>query len=96
MKRVTKRATRSEWAPIEVSFLRRFYRRHDTGWVAKQLKRTRYGVLHKAKRINLTKVADGSYKGHKGDRYAYRDFVASKSTRARKPGLSAASRRRLV
>lgn len=80
MKRVTKRATRSGWAPIEVSFLRKFYRRYDTTWLAKQLKRTRYGVLHKAKRLGLTKVVGGSYKGNKGDRYAYRDFVAAKTT----------------
>jgi hypothetical protein len=62
-----------------LSFLRKFYRRYDTTWLAKQLKRTRYGVLHKAKRLGLIKVADGSYKGNKGDRYAYRDFVASKA-----------------
>ncbi len=50
------------WTPQEISFLRKYYRNHDTSWVARQLGRTVYSVRYKASDLNIRKSNPSNWK----------------------------------
>lgn len=50
------------WSPQEITFLRKYYRFHDTTWVARQLGRTVYSVRYKASNLNIRKSNPSNWK----------------------------------
>ena len=44
------------WTAQEITFLRKFYRNHETCWVAGQLGRTVYSVRYKASVLSIRKT----------------------------------------
>lgn len=50
------------WTRDEIGFLRKFYRNHDTSWVARQLGRTVYSVRYKASNLNIRKGNPSTWK----------------------------------
>jgi len=50
------------WSPQEISFLRKYYRNHDTSWVARQLGRTVYSVRYKASDMSIRKSNPSNWK----------------------------------
>jgi hypothetical protein len=43
------------WTPEEITFLRKYYRNHETVWCARQLSRTVYSIRYKASNLNIRK-----------------------------------------
>ena len=50
------------WTRQEIAFLRRYYRFHDTPWVARQLGRTVYSVRYKASDLSIRKANPSQWK----------------------------------
>jgi hypothetical protein len=50
------------WSPEEVAFLRKYYRNHQTTWVARQLGRTVYSVRYKASDLSIRKANPSMWK----------------------------------
>jgi hypothetical protein len=50
------------WTREEIAFLRKYYRNHETQWVARQLGRTVYSVRYKASDLNIRKANPSSWK----------------------------------
>ena len=73
-----------EWTPVEVRFLRRHYRNYETRWLARQLRRTVNAVQLKARSISLCKAHSTVWRGNRGPRNAFKEFVESIGTAARK------------
>ncbi|MEE8149815.1 MAG: hypothetical protein V3T75_05120 [candidate division Zixibacteria bacterium] len=69
--------------------MRKYYRNHETKWVARQMGRTVYSVRYKAVDLNIKKSKPSVWKGNKGPKTAFKRFGGSTKT-GRKP----ASRRR--
>jgi len=44
------------WTREEITFLRKYYRNHETTWCARQLGRTVYSVRYKASDLNIRKA----------------------------------------
>ncbi len=54
------------WTREEVAFLRKFYRNHETEWVARQLGRTVYSVRYKASDLSIKKGNPSTWKNPGG------------------------------
>lgn len=77
------------WSREEIAFMRKWYRRYETAWVARQLGRSVYSVRYKAVDLNIRKAKPSIWKGQKGPVNAFR------KTSWRKPtSRKTASRRR--
>ncbi len=50
------------WSREEISFLRKYYRFHDTTWCARQLGRTVYSVRYKASDLSIKKANPSKWK----------------------------------
>lgn len=50
------------WTRQEISFLRKYYRNHDTTWCAKQLGRTVYSIRYKACDLSIRKGNPSTWK----------------------------------
>jgi len=50
------------WTRQEISFLRKYYRNHDTSWCARQLGRTVYSVRYKASNLSIRKSNPSMWK----------------------------------
>ncbi len=50
------------WTREEISFLRKWYRNHDTSWCARQLGRTVYSVRYKASDLSIRKANPSMWK----------------------------------
>ncbi len=110
-KRPTRRSTRRPvrrkairpWSRSECAFMRKYYRNHETKWVARQMGRTVYSVRYKAVDLNIKKAKPSVWKGNKGPKTAFKRFGGStkagrKSSARRRPtrrsGFRSTARRR--
>ena len=69
-----------EWTPREARFLRKHYRNYETRWLAQQLGRTVAAVQRKARSISLCKAHPTVWRGNRGSKNAFKEFVG-KTTR---------------
>ena len=60
----TRRAAKggSQWSREEIAFMRKFYRNHETTWVARQLGRTVYSIRYKASDLSIRKANPSVWK----------------------------------
>ena len=97
------------WSREEISFMRKWYRRYETSWVARQLGRTVYSIRYKAVDLQIRKANPSVWKGQKGPANAFgkkRATVkrakpatrrtASRRTTTRTRSWRATSRRRIA
>ena len=78
------------WSREEMAFMRKYYRRFETAWCARQLGRTVYSVRYKAVDLSLKKASPSVWRGNKGPANAFKAY--GKST-TRKTTRKAATRR---
>jgi len=69
--RRTRKACRP-WSREEVAFMRKWYRRYETAWVARQLGRSVYSVRYKAVDLSIRKANPSVWKGQKGPSNAFK------------------------
>lgn len=103
--RRTRKACR-QWSREEVAFMRKWYRRYETAWVARQLGRSVYSVRYKAVDLNIRKAKPSIWKGQKGPQNAFNKSgswrkptarkTASRRTTTRSRSWRATSRRRVA
>ncbi len=60
-----------QWTRQEISFMRKWYRRYETSWVARQLGRTVYSIRYKAVDLQIRKANPSVWKGQKGPANAF-------------------------
>jgi len=53
------------WSRQEIAFLRKYYRKCETAWCARQLGRTVYSVRYKASDLGIKKASPKVWKGNK-------------------------------
>ncbi len=82
-KSATRKVSRP-WTRAEMSFMRKYYRKFETAWCARQLGRTVYSVRYKAVDLSLKKATPSVWRGNKGPSNAFKAFGGSKRTTARK------------
>ena len=80
------------WTRQEIAFLRKYYRKHETAWCARQLGRTVYSVRYKASDLSIKKASPSVWKGNKGG--SVKPTRTTKSRTTRKPARRPASRTR--
>ena len=64
-RRATRRAAHKvnrQWTKQEISFMRKYYRKFETAWCARQLRRSVYSVRYKAVDLNLKKANPHSFR----------------------------------
>ena len=81
------------WSREEIAFMRRWYRRYETSWVARQLGRTVYSVRYKAVDLKIRKANPSVWKGQKGPKNAFNKKTGW-SKKAKPAARRSASRRR--
>lgn len=89
------------WTREEIAFMRKYYRKFETTWVARQLGRTVYSVRYKAVDLNIKKANPSVWKGNKGTNNAFRPATpkratsrkSSKSSRTQKSRRTTSKRR---
>jgi hypothetical protein len=90
-----RRKSNSVWTRGECAFMRKYYRNHETKWVARQLGRSVYAVRYKAVDLNLKKASPSVWKGNKGPKTAFRRFGGNTTPATRRSsGRRSTSRRR--
>jgi hypothetical protein len=67
------------WTRHEMSFMRKYYRKFETAWVARQLGRTVYSVRYKAVDLSITKALPSIWKGNKGTSNAFKLICGGKN-----------------
>ncbi|MFQ5452935.1 MAG: hypothetical protein ACE5D6_01960 [Candidatus Zixiibacteriota bacterium] len=60
------------WTKEEISFMRKYYRRFETAWVARQLGRTVYSIRYKAVDLCIRKASPSVWKGNRGPVNAFK------------------------
>lgn len=60
------------WSREEIAFMRKYYRKFETSWIARQLGRTVYSVRYKAVDLSIRKASPSVWKGNKGSANAFR------------------------
>lgn len=60
------------WAKEEMTFMRKFYSKYETAWVARQLHRTVYSIRYKAVDLSIRKASPTVWRGHKGSTNAFK------------------------
>ncbi len=80
------------WTREEMAFMRKYYRKFETTWIARQLGRTVYAVRYKAVDLSLKKASPSIWRGNTGPAKAFRKPTARKTTR--KPVARKATKRR--
>lgn len=95
-----------QWSREEIAFMRRWYRRCETAWVARQLGRSVYSVRYKAVDLNIRKAKPSVWRGQKGPVNAFSKTsswrkpttrkTASRRTTSRTRSWRATSRRRVA
>jgi hypothetical protein len=105
---VTRRVRRASnggnvWSREEIAFMRKYYRRYPTSWIARQLGRTVYSVRYKASDLSIKKARPSVWRENtpskrKTTRKATpRKRVTSRRTRSRRrPARRATSRRKIT
>lgn len=89
-RKFARRAVR-QWAREEIAFMRKYYRKFETTWIARQLGRTVYSVRYKAVDLNIKKANPSIWRGNKGAAHAFRPTTRRTS---RKPVSRKATTRR--
>lgn len=79
-RRATTRRFVNQWTKQEVSFMRKYYRRYETAWIARQLGRTVYSIRYKAVDLSIKKASPSIWRGNKGSANA---FTGKKATTRR-------------
>ncbi|MEA2031051.1 MAG: hypothetical protein U9N55_05600 [candidate division Zixibacteria bacterium] len=64
-RRQTSRVARP-WTREEMTFMRKYYRRYETTWIARQMGRTVYSIRYKAVDMNIKKASPSVWRGNKG------------------------------
>jgi hypothetical protein len=82
-RRASQRKVTRPWSREEIAFMRKFYRKYETSWIARQLGRTVYSVRYKASDLNIKKANPNVWKGNKGSKNAFNQFAPKSSTRRR-------------
>lgn len=77
VRRGGRRKTSRVWTRGECAFMRKYYRNHETKWVARQLGRSVYAIRYKAVDLSLKKASPSVWKGNKGPKTAFRRFGGS-------------------
>lgn len=73
-----------QWSREEVAFMRKFYRTHETTWIARQLGRSVYSVRYKAVDLNIKKSRPSVWRGNKGAANAFPKAAKTRASRSRK------------
>ncbi len=60
------------WSREEVAFMRKFYKKFETAWVARQLGRTVYSIRYKAVDLCIKKANPSIWRGNKGPANSFR------------------------
>ena len=76
-KRRTARKVSRPWSREEMAFMRKYYRRYETAWVARQLGRTVYSVRYKAVDLSLKKASPSVWRGNRGPANAFKKAYGS-------------------
>jgi hypothetical protein len=63
--------------------MRKYYRRFETSWIARQLGRSVYSVRYKAVDLNLKKASPSVWKGNRGAANAFNRPTNRKATTRR-------------
>lgn len=73
VRKATRRAHKVSrpWTQEEIAFMRKYYRRFETAWCARQLRRTVYSVRYKAVDLNIKKANPSVWKGNRGPANAF-------------------------
>lgn len=87
--RRTVRKVNRPWTREEIAFMRKYYRKFETAWCARQLGRSVYSVRYKAVDLSLKKANPSVWKGNKGPANAFKSFGGS-----RRPSRRVATPRR--
>ncbi len=82
-KTATRKVSRP-WTRAEMSFMRKYYRKFETAWCARQLGRTVYSVRYKAVDLSLKKASPSVWRGNKGPSNAFKAYGKSTRPTARK------------
>ena len=86
----SRRAVR-QWTREEVAFMRKYYRKYETSWVARQLGRSVYSVRYKAVDLSIRKANPSVWKGNTGPVNAFKGRKVAK--RVSKPIRKVAAKR---
>jgi len=92
-RRATQRKVSRPWSREEIAFMRKFYRKFETSWIARQLGRTVYSVRYKASDLSIKKANPNVWKGNKGSRNAFSQFAPKTGSRRRPTSRTTKSRR---
>ena len=87
-RRASQRKVARPWTREEIAFLRKYYRKFETSWIARQLGRTVYSVRYKASDLNVKKANPSVWKGNRGSKNAF----SPKNTTRRRPTRTTKSR----
>jgi len=91
-RRASQRKVARPWTREEIAFMRKYYRKFETTWVARQLGRTVYSVRYKAVDLSIKKANPSVWKGNKGTKNAFRPTTPKRAT-SRKTSRTTKSRR---
>ena len=101
--RRTRRASNggNVWTRQEISFMRKYYRKYPTAWIARQLGRTVYSVRYKASDLSIKKARPSIWRenaptGRKTTRKAAPRRRVSRTRRTRRPARRATTLRRKI
>ena len=64
--------------------MRKFYRKFETAWCARQLGRSVYSVRYKAVDLNISKAKPSVWKGNKGPANTFKTQFATPTKKTRK------------
>lgn len=80
------------WTREEIAFMRKYYRKYETAWIARQLGRSVYSVRYKAVDLSLKKAKPSVWRGNVGSKNAFRP-TKSRTTTRRSTARKATTRR---
>ena len=72
------------WNREEMAFMRKYYRKYETSWIARQLGRTVYSIRYKAVDMHLKKANPSVWRGNRGAANAFRKPTTRRTTTAKK------------
>lgn len=83
-RRSTARRVARPWTREECAFMRKFYRKFETAWVARQMGRSVYSVRYKAVDLGIKKASPSVWKGNRGSANAFKGWKPARKTTTRK------------
>jgi hypothetical protein len=92
-RRSASRKVSRPWTKDEIAFMRKYYRKYETAWIARQLGRTVYSVRYKAVDLNLKKANPSVWKGNVGSANAFRKSFNRMSTTRKTRRVSGRSKK---